>query len=81
MEYTFAGFPRISVHPQVCKGHPHIVGTRIAVSSILAHLAGGMTVENMLEEFPRLTREDILQALAFAASNAQDIYIPLQKAS
>ncbi len=81
MKYTFSNFPRISVDPEVCTGQPHIQGTRITVSSILAHLAGGMTLETMLTEFPRLSKDDVFEALAFAAGNAQETYIPLQKAS
>ncbi|MDX1942570.1 MAG: DUF433 domain-containing protein [Saprospiraceae bacterium] len=81
MDYRFANFPRISVNPEVCTGRPYIVGTRITISSILAHLAGGISIETMLQEFPRLRKEDIYEALAFAASNMQEIYIPLQKAS
>lgn len=67
MEYTFPEFPRIAVNPKVCTGKPHILGTRITVSSILAHLAGGMSIDIMLEEFPRLQRADIYQALSFAS--------------
>lgn len=81
MDYMFANFSRISINPEVCTGRPHIQGTRITVSSILAHLAGGMSMEIMLQEFPRLTKEDIYESLSFAASNLQEIYIPLQKAS
>ncbi|MFM9948266.1 MAG: DUF433 domain-containing protein [Saprospiraceae bacterium] len=40
-----------------------------------------MTLETMLNEFPRLSKEDVYEALAFAAGNAQETYIPLQKAS
>ena len=78
MEYVFPDFPRIGVNPKVCTGKPHIVGTRITVSSILAHLAGGMNVETMLEEFPRLHRSDIYQALSFASHRMQEQYLPLQ---
>jgi uncharacterized protein (DUF433 family) len=67
MEYIFPEFPRIAINPKVCTGKPHILGTRITVSSILAHLAGGMSTETMLEEFPRLKRADIYQALSFAS--------------
>lgn len=81
MDYVFANFPHISVNPEVCTGRPHIIGTRITIASILAHLAGGMNIETMLQEFPRLRQEDIYEALAFAASQMQEIYIPLQKAS
>ena len=69
MDYTFANFPRIRINPEVCTGRPHIQGTRITVSSILAHLAGGMTIETMLHEFPNLAKEDIFQVLAFAAKD------------
>ena len=67
MEYIFPDYPRIAVHPGVCEGKPHIRGTRIMISSILAHLAGGMTNETILIEFPRLQKEDILEALSFAS--------------
>ena len=65
MAYIFPEFPRIAVNPKICTGKPHINGTRITIASILAHLAGGMSVETMLLEFPRLQREDIFQALSF----------------
>lgn len=80
MEYTFPGFPNIAVSPEICTGKPHIRGTRITISSILAYLAGGMNVEKMLQEFPRLKEEDILSALAFASQRLQEQYLPLQAA-
>jgi uncharacterized protein (DUF433 family) len=80
MELVFPDFPRIAVNPKVCTGKPHIVGTRITVSSILAHLAGGMSIETMLQEFPRLRQDDISQALSFASQRMQEQYLPLQSA-
>ena len=80
MEYTFPGFPNIAVAPGICTGKPHIRGTRITISAILAHLAGGMSIESMLEEFPRLKQEDIFAALAFASQRLQEQYLPLQAA-
>jgi uncharacterized protein (DUF433 family) len=80
MEYTFPGFPCIVVNPEVCTGKPHIRGTRITVSAILAHLAGGMSIEVMLSEFPRLKAEDIFMALSFASQRLQEQYLPLQAA-
>lgn len=77
MEYTFTGFPNIAVAPGICMGKPHIRGTRITISAILAHLAGGMGIESMLEEFPRLKQEDIFAALAFASQRLQEQYWPL----
>ena len=80
MEFIFPDFPRIAVNPKVCTGKPHVRGTRITVSSILAHLGGGMPIETMLLEFPRLQREDILEALSFASQRIQEQYLPLQAA-
>ena len=77
MEFIFPGFPRIAVNPNVCTGKPHIRGTRITVSAVLAHLAGGMTIDTMLVEFPRLQREDIFESLSFASQRMQDQYLPL----
>ena len=54
--------------PSVMMGKPVIVGTRITVELILEKLAAGETVEDLLEAHPRLTREAIHAALAFAES-------------
>ena len=59
---------RISVNPAVRSGKPCIKGTRITVYDILEYLAGGMTVPELLADFPELTEEDIRACLAFAAS-------------
>ncbi len=48
-------------------GKPCIRGMRIAVSDVLGYLAGGMTEDEVLRDFPYLTREDIRACLAFAA--------------
>jgi uncharacterized protein (DUF433 family) len=50
---------RISVDPAIRSGKPHINGTRITVYDILEYLAGGMSEDEILADFPRLTREDI----------------------
>jgi uncharacterized protein (DUF433 family) len=55
----------ITSDPNVLFGKPAIRDTRIAVEQILDELAGGTTVEELLEEYPRLTREAIYAALAF----------------
>jgi len=53
--------------PNVLFGKPAIRGTRIAVEQILDELAGGTSIEELVEEYPRLTREAIYAVLAFAA--------------
>ena len=59
---------RITVNPSVRSGKPCIKGTRITVYDVLEYLAGGMTEDKILSDFPDLTRDDIRAALAFAAA-------------
>lgn len=64
---------RISVNPAVRGGKPCIKGTRITVYDVLEYLAGGMTEEEILRDFPDLTRENIRAALAFAAARERRV--------
>ncbi len=59
---------RISMNPAVRSGKPCVKGTRITVCDVLEYLAGGMTEDEILSDFPDLTREDIRACLAFAAA-------------
>lgn len=72
---------RISVDPNVCHGQACIKGTRIPVYQIVAMLANGDTIEGLLEDYPKLTRTDILAALAFAAASVEDSMTPFPPAS
>ena len=63
---------RIEMNPEVMGGKPVIRGTRIPVETILRKLGAGMTAEAVLGDHPRLTREDILAAQAFAADYLAD---------
>lgn len=58
---------RIVIDPEVRFGKPIVRGTRIAVGDVLSYLAGGMSEDGILADFPQLTREDIRACLAFAA--------------
>lgn len=62
---------RITINPEVCHGKPTIRGTRHMVEGIIEYLAGGDTIDNILNEFPDLEREDIFACLAFAAKSLQ----------
>lgn len=67
----------ISANPQVMMGKPVITGTRITVEFILDKLAAGETTEQLLAAHPRLTREGIQAALAYAAQTLRsDIVYP-----
>jgi len=57
---------RIEIHPDVCNGRPVIKNTRITVSSILGFLSAGDSIEEVLQSFPTLKREDILACIAYA---------------
>jgi uncharacterized protein (DUF433 family) len=57
----------IQVTPGVRSGKPCIVGTRITPTDILEYLAGGMSEDEILKDFPSLTRDHILAVLAYAA--------------
>ena len=58
---------RITITPDVRFGKPCVRGTRITVGDILGYLAGGMAEDQILAEFPQLSREDIRACLAYAA--------------
>lgn len=68
---------RISVDPNVCFGKPCIRGTRIWVSLILDFLAGSMSVEEILEEYPQLTEEDVRAAVAYGAEMVRERYVEI----
>ncbi len=58
---------RIVIDPQICSGKPVIRGTRIMVKNILGMVAGGYTVERVVQAYPELTKEDVIAALEYAA--------------
>ena len=58
---------RISMDPLIRSGKPCVKGTRIAVADVLDYLAGGMTIREVLDDFPDLTDEDIRACVSFAA--------------
>ena len=69
---------RISIDPKVCHGQACVKGTRIPVHLILRMLANGDTAEEMLEEYPSLTQEDILACFDYAAVLAEEEVSPLE---
>lgn len=63
-------FERISVDHRVMAGVPCIARTRIPVATVVGMVAEGMTVEEILDDFPQLTKDDVREALEFAAALA-----------
>jgi uncharacterized protein (DUF433 family) len=73
------GIDRITIVSDVYGGEPTIRGMRITVSHVLEMLAGGMTPEQVLQDFPYLERADIDATLEYAARHVAHREIPLSK--
>ncbi len=71
----------IEINPEVSGGKPVIKGTRITVEFILELLANGWSYEDILENYPQITKEDILDAIDYAASVLKEerVYLPPKK--
>ena len=67
---------RITVTPGVRSGKPCIRSTRITVYDVLEYLAGGMSEDEILADFPDLTRDDIRACLSFAAARERRLSSP-----
>jgi uncharacterized protein (DUF433 family) len=59
----------ITIEPGKRSGKPCIRGLRITVYDVLSYLAAGMSIEEILDDFPKLTRNDILACLAYVVDN------------
>lgn len=68
---------RITIDPSICHGQACVKGTRIPVHQIVHMLANGDSVDELLHEYPSLTREDILACLDYAASLAEEQVTPI----
>ena len=73
---------RVAVNPNICFGKPCIRGTRIWVSLILDFLSNGMTIEEIIAEYPQLTKEDVYAAIAYGAEMTRERYVevPIEEA-
>ncbi len=69
---------RISADPKICGGYACIKGTRVPVYIILDFLAAGNTIEEILEEYPQLTKEDILAAIEYGALLSKEELISIE---
>lgn len=70
----------ISISPEIRFGKPCIIGTRITVDDILGWLASDMSYDEIIEDFPSLTRENILASLAFAAHRGENTKVLINAA-
>ena len=81
MERRHYLYERITWDPEKCFGKACIRSMRFPVASVLAHLGSGMSIEDMLREWPELEAEDIHQALAYAASAMEERFIAWPEAA
>ncbi len=65
----------ISIDPEIRFGRPCVTGTRISVYDVLGWLSLGMSVEDIIEDFPELTRAQIMACLQFAADRERRVKI------
>lgn len=66
---------RIAIHPDICNGRPIIANTRITVQTIMEFLGAGDSIEEVLEEYPSLTKGDIYACMQFAARLMANQYV------
>ncbi len=71
------GLDRITQKPSVMGGKPCIRGLRVTVGMIVGQIAGGRSIDAVLADFPYLERDDILQALRYAAWRAEEREVAL----
>jgi len=69
---------RIEANPSICFGKPCIKGTRIWVSLILDFLASGQTTEQILNEYPYLTEEDVRACIAYGAEMSRERFVEIK---
>jgi uncharacterized protein (DUF433 family) len=72
-------FTRITVDPAVMGGMPCIRGLRVPVATVVAMVADGMTVEEILSDLPYLEAEDVTEALRYAAEAVRERELPLTR--
>lgn len=71
-------FDRISIDPSICHGQACVKGTRIPVHQVVRMLANGDSIEDLITEYPSLTRADIMESLDYAATLAEEQVTPIQ---
>lgn len=72
-------FERITVDPKRMRGLPCIRDTRVTVSAVLGQLAAGQSIDDILEDYPYLERDDVFAALEYAAAATQERELPLTR--
>ena len=66
---------RITIDPRIRSGKPCVRGTRITVADVFGYLGGGMTIAQVLDDFPDLTADDIQACFAFTADRDRRLMV------
>lgn len=75
-----ATFERITQRPEVMGGKPCIRGLRVTVGMVVGQIGAGRSIDELLVDYPYLTREDILEAVRYAAWRAEEREVTLAQA-
>lgn len=75
-----AELDRISLDERVMGGRPCVRGLRVTVGMIVGQIGSGASIESLLGDYPYLEREDVLQALRYAAWRSEEREVSLQRA-
>jgi len=68
---------RIGIDPDICHGKPCVKGTRIWVSLVLDLLASGESVDEILQDYPSLTRDGVLACIAYGSEMSRERFVPI----
>lgn len=74
-------FTRITTDPEMMGGQPCIRNLRIPVATVVAMVADGMTIDEIIAELPDLTPEDVREALRYAAEAVRERELPLRRSA
>ena len=77
----FRGFSRITVNPAVMTGKPCIRGMRVTVGMILGNIGAGVPIDEVLDAYPYIEREDVLEAIRFGGWLASERHLVLEPAA
>jgi uncharacterized protein (DUF433 family) len=80
MSSAMSDFTRVTQNPAVMSGKPCIRGLRVTVGMIVGQIGAGRSIDQLLADYPYLQREDVLEALRYAAWRAQEREIDLAAA-
>jgi uncharacterized protein (DUF433 family) len=80
MSFAMNDFTRITQNPAVMGGKPCIRGLRVTVGMIVGQIGAGRSIDQLLADYPYLQRDDVLEALRYAAWRAQEREIDLAAA-